>query len=61
MSKRQKKQANDPCTVILSNNGTLELDPDDGTIRYIDEHGNTEGIWTPGDDEYDNYRKFFGP
>lgn len=39
--------------------GVLQFDPSDGNIRFIDDHGDTEGSWEPGDEDYDNYRSFF--
>lgn len=32
--------------------GVMRWDADDGTIRYIDDHGNAEGVWRPGDEGY---------
>jgi hypothetical protein len=49
----------DPNIVNLENNGTLEYDADDGVIRYRDCQGNCEGIWEPGEPEYEHYRGFF--
>lgn len=34
---------------------------DDGTIRYMDNHGNTEGVWEPGDEGYDQYKTDYFP
>ena len=59
MPNQRKKAVKNRNVFTLNNNGTLELDPDDGTIRYVDVHGNSEGVWEPGDDEYDHYRQFF--
>ena len=39
--------------------GVLQFDPSDGSIRFIDDHGNTEEVWEPGDEDYDNYRSYF--
>ena len=39
--------------------GVLQFDPSDGGIRFIDDHGNTEGLWQPGDEDYANYRSYF--
>lgn len=44
---------------IEMNGGVLQLD-DDGTIRFIDNHGNTESIWRPGEEDYGNYLEYFG-
>jgi hypothetical protein len=40
--------------------GVMQWD-DDGTIRYIDHHGNTEGLWRPGDEEYARYKATYFP
>lgn len=34
---------------------------DDGTIRYTDDHGNSEGVWTPNDEEYKQYKEQYFP
>ena len=46
----------DEFVVALNNNGTIEFDSDDGTIRYYDSDGNCEGKWEPGEAEYDRYK-----
>lgn len=46
-------------TVELNNGGCLEWD--NGTIRYVDCDGNTEGVWEPGDDGYDTYKSQYFP
>ncbi len=45
--------------VELNNGGCLEWD--NGTIRYIDCDGNTEGVWQPGDDDYQTYKSQYFP
>lgn len=39
--------------VELSDGGVMEFDPEDGTIRYRDQHGNCENIWRVGDPDYE--------
>lgn len=39
--------------------GVLQFDPSDGVVRFIDDHGNTEGLWRLGDEDYANYRSSF--
>ena len=51
----------DEFTVELSNGGCMEFDPSDGTIRYIDSDGNSEGVWTTDDPEYDSYKDQYFP
>ena len=34
---------------------------DNGTIRYTDNHGNTEGVWEPGEADYDRYKADYFP
>ena len=45
---------------IKVSGGILEWDTD-GTIRYIDDYGNTEGVWRPGDDDYETYKSQYFP
>lgn len=37
--------------------GVMQWDEDDGTIRFTDDHGNTSGLWRPGDPEYAQYKQ----
>ena len=40
----------DDCVVELSNNGSMEIDKEDGIIRYIDSDGNCQDKWEPGEE-----------
>jgi hypothetical protein len=51
---------NEDYTVQLNNNGILELDVEDGTIRYRDVDGNTENVYKPEDEGYSEMRTRFG-
>lgn len=53
-------EPDDNNTVELKNGGCLEWE-DDGTIRYTDADGNSEGVWHPVDKEYDQYKKQYFP
>lgn len=48
-------------TVELSDGGVIEWDSTDGTIRSRDAHGNSEGVWIPGEPEYDRYKSDYFP
>lgn len=52
-------ERDDPNTRELAGGGCLQYDPADDTIRYIDSHGNTEAIYEPGSDDYNEYRSLF--
>jgi hypothetical protein len=41
--------------------GVMEWDANDGTIRYRDDQGNTEGVWRPGEDDYDTHKRQYFP
>lgn len=41
--------------------GVITFDPKDGEIRYTDDHGNTEGLWNPGDSEYSKWKEQYFP
>lgn len=41
--------------------GVFTFETDDGTIRYTDNHGNSEGVWRPGEPEYDQYKAQYFP
>lgn len=47
-------------TLELEDGGCLEYSYDDQVIRYRDEHGNTEGVWEPGQADYNKYRAMLG-
>lgn len=51
----------DECVVELSNNGSMEFDKSDGTIRYFDSDGNCQDKWSPGDESYDRYKSDYFP
>lgn len=51
----------DKTIVELSNNGSMEFDIDDGTIRYIDSDGNCQDLWRPGEENYNEYKNDYFP
>lgn len=51
----------DEAVVDLSNNGSMEFDRTDGTIRYHDSDGNCQDKWEPGDESYDKYKADYFP
>jgi virulence-associated protein VagC len=53
--------SDDECVVDLSNNGSMEFDKSDGTIRYFDSDGNCQDKWEPGDESYDQYKSDYFP
>jgi hypothetical protein len=50
-----------PHEVDLRNGGSMEIDPDDGTIRYYDCDGNCENVWAVDDEEYARYKADYFP
>lgn len=46
--------------VVEVEGGVFTFDPD-GEIRYQDNHGNSEGVWRPGEPEYDQYKAQYFP
>ena len=45
----------------LDDGGLITFDDEDGTIRYVDQFGNTEGVWKVYDSEYDIYKNKWFP
>jgi len=48
-------------TSVEAEGGVFTFDPADGEIRYTDNHGNSEGVWRPGELEYDQYKAQYFP
>jgi len=45
----------------LADGGVLELDEDDGTIRYRDQFGNTEDVIRHDDERWERFHKDYFP
>jgi hypothetical protein len=41
--------------------GVFTFETDDGTIRYTDNNGNSEGVWRPSEVEYRQYKDQYFP
>lgn len=54
-----ERYTRDDYVLELTSGGCLELDVETAEIRYIDEHGNTGGVYVPGEESYDEYRASF--
>lgn len=50
-----------PVTELEFDGGVITFCESDGEIRYTDNHGNTEGLWNPGDPDYNTYKEQYFP
>lgn len=46
---------------VFNDGGSVTFDNQDGTIRYQDQFGNSEGVWKTEDSDYKKYKKMYFP